>query len=213
MKYLNYIFFICLSLLLSACSTKQDINISKINSLSLSNITVAGVKESYKSPISFGIGVGGMISRHVGVGINSSFIPAFSNNEDLRMQDSYYRNNISLSNLIENELKFQMNNDDVFKNKFVYFGSDYYIYLFVSKYSLENELFSSKAQLSFTIELRIVDRENKIVYEDKKDNILFSDNYIYNEEEIFYSKDALIKASNLAIRQVIARLILEMKKN
>ena len=56
-------------------------------------------------------------------------------------------------------------------------------------------------------------KNNNIIYQDKKDNILFSDNYIYNESEIFYSKDALIKASNLAIRQVVARLILDMKKN
>ena len=61
--------------------------------------------------------------------------------------------------------------------------------------------------------LKVIDKNNNIIYQDKKDNILFSDNYIYNESEIFYSKEALIKASNLAIRQIVARLILDMKKN
>ena len=73
----------------------------------------------------------------MGIGINTFFTPEFSNNEDLRMQDAYYNNSVSLSNIIENEFKLQMSNDKIFKTKFVSFGSDYNIYLFVPKYSLE----------------------------------------------------------------------------
>ncbi|WP_419673563.1 hypothetical protein [Aliarcobacter butzleri] len=90
--------------------------------------------------------------------------------------------------MIENEFKFQMKNDEVFKNKFSNFSSDYTIYLFVPKYSLETAIFSSKAQMKLKIELKIVDKNNKIVYEDTKDNILFSDNYVFNESEIFIQK-------------------------
>lgn len=214
MKYLNLTFLVFMITFFSACSSKQPLNLNEINSISLNkNIVVAGIPQTYQYPISVGIGVGGMVSHHVGIGINTFFTPEFSNNEDLRLQDSYYKNNILLSNMIENEFKFQMKNDEVFKNKFTPFGSDYTIYLYVPKYSLENATFSSKVQIKMIIELKIIDKNNNIIYQDKKDNILFSDNYIYNESEIFYSKDALIKASNLAIRQVVARLILDMKKN
>ncbi|CAM3582490.1 hypothetical protein [Arcobacter aquimarinus] len=214
MKYLNLTFLVFMITFFSACSSKQPLNLNEINSISLNkNIVVAGIPQTYQYPISVGIGVGGMVSHHVGIGINTFFTPEFSNNEDLRLQDTYYKNNILLSNMIENEFKFQMKNDEVFKNKFTPFGSDYTIYLYVPKYSLENATFSSKVQIKMIIELKVIDKNNNIIYQDKKDNILFSDNYIYNESEIFYSKDALIKASNLAIRQIVARLILDMKKN
>lgn len=214
MKYLNQVFLIFLMAFFSACSSKQNLNLNEINSISLNNnIIVAGVPQTYRSPVSVGLGVGGLVSRHVGIGVNTFFTPEFSNNEDLRMQDAFYRNNISIASMIENEFEFQMKNDEVFKNRFTPFGSDYMIYLFVPKYSLEQAIFSSKVQVKITIELKIIDKNNKIIYEDKKDNILFSDNYIFNESEIFYSKEALLKASNLAIRQVVTRLILQMKKN
>lgn len=214
MKYLNLTFLVFMITFFSACSSKQPLNLNEINSISLNkNIVVAGIPQTYQYPISVGIGVGGMVSHHVGIGVNTFFTPKFSNNEDLRLQDSYYKNNILLSNMIENEFKFQMKNDEVFKNKFTPFGSDYTIYLYVPKYSLENATFSSKVQIKMIIELKVIDKNNNIIYQDKKDNILFYDNYIYNESEIFYSKEALIKASNLAIRQVVARLILDMKKN
>lgn len=214
MKYLNLTFLVFMITFFSACSSKQPLNLNEINSISLNkNIVVAGIPQTYQYPISVGIGVGGMVSHHVGIGVNTFFTPEFSNNEDLKLQDSYYKNNILLSNMIENEFKFQMKNDEVFKNKFTPFGSDYTIYLYVPKYSLENATFSSKVQIKMIIELKVIDKNNNIIYQDKKDNILFYDNYIYNESEIFYSKEALIKASNLAIRQVVARLILDMKKN
>lgn len=215
MKKINQFFLLSIVMFFSACSSKQSLNINEINSISLnSNIIVAGVPQTYNNfPISVGLGVGGMVSSHVGIGVNTFFTPTFSNNEDLRLQDAFYKNSISLASLIENEFKFQMKNDEVFKNRFVNFGSGYTIYLFVPKYSLETAFFSSRAQIKLKIELRILDRNNKIVYEDTKDNILFSDNYIFDEREIFYSTDALLKASNLAIRQVVTRLILDMKKN
>lgn len=214
MKYLlNQTLLICIVLFFVSCSSKQ-LKVSEINSISLnSNIIVAGVPKTYRSPVSVGLGVGGMIAPHVGIGLGTSFFPTFSNNEDLKLQDAFNKNSISLASLIENEFKLQMKSDEVFKNRFVSFGSDYTIYLFVPKYSLETATFSSKAQMQIKIEIKVLDRNNKIIYEDTKDNILFSDNYIFNESEILYSKEALLKASNLAIKQVVLRLILDMKKN
>lgn len=214
MKYLNLTFLVFIITFFSACSFKQPLNLNEINSISLNkNIVVAGIPQTYQTPISVGIGVGGMVSSHVGVGINTFFNPRFSNNEDLRLQDSFYKNGIQIASLIENEFTFQMKNDELFKNRFVSFGSDYVIYLFVPKYSLQKATFSSKAQIKMTIELKVLDKNNKVIYEDKKDNILFSEDFIFDEIQILQSKEALEKASNLAIRQVVTRLILQMKKN
>lgn len=214
MKYIKQFYLVCMIVLFSACSPKHSLNISQINTISLNeNIVVSGVPETYNSPVSVGLGVGGALSSHVGIGLNTFFTPKFENNQDLKLQDSFYRNNISISNLIGNEFKYQMKNDDIFKDKFVNFGSDYTVYLFVSKYTLETATFSSKAQLKINIEMKILDNNNKIIYENSRDNILFSHNYIYNKDEIFYSKDALVQTANLAIKQVVARLILEMKKH
>lgn len=214
MKYINQMCFLCIVVLFTACSSKQNLNINEINTISLNeNIVVAGVPETYNSPVSVGLGLGGALSSHVGIGLNTFFTPKFANNKDLKLQDSFHKNNISISNLIGNEFKSQMKNDEIFRNKFVNFGSDYTIYLFVPKYTLETATFSSKAQLNIDIQMKVLDKDNKIIYENIKDNILFSHNYIYNKDEIFYSKDALLQTANLAIKQVVARLILEMKKD
>ena len=214
MKYLNQICLVCIVAFFSACSPKHTLNINEIKTILLNeNIVVAGVPQTYNSPVSVGLGVGGGLSSHVGIGLNTFFTPKFENNQDLRLQDSFYKNKVSISSLIGNEFKFQMKNDVIFKDKFVNFASDYTIYLYVSKYTLETATFSSKAQLKINIDMKVLDNNNKIIYENSKDNILFSHNYIYDKDEIFYSKDALVQTANLAIKQVVARLILEMKKD
>lgn len=215
MKYIKQFFLLSIVFAFSACGFKNDLNIDKINTITLNqNIVVAGIPETYKSPVSIGLGLGGALSSHVGIGLNTFFTPKFKNNKDLKLQDSFYRNNISISNIIENEFKLQMRNDEIFRNKFINFGkSDYTIYLFVPSYTLNTAIFSSKAQLKIEIEMKILDKDNKIIYENSRDNILFSHNYIYNKDEIINSKEALFQSTNLAIKQVIARLILEMKKD
>lgn len=212
MKYFSQMYLVFLVAFFGACSSKQNLNEIKTISLN-NNIIIAGVQASNPSPVSLGIGLGGMASSHVGIGVNTIFNPTISNNQDLKLQDSFFRNNISLAHLIENEFNSQMRNDEVFKDKFVNFGSQYTIYLFIPKYSLEKQFFSSKAQVKLDIEMKILDSNNKVIYENSKDNILFSHNYIYSEDEIFFSKENLLQVSNLAIKQVIARLILEMKKD
>lgn len=212
MKYFSQMYLVFLVAFFGACSSKQNLNEIKTISLN-NNIIIAGVQASNPSPVSLGIGLGGMASSHVGIGVNTIFNPTISNNQDLKLQDSFFRNNISLAHLIENEFNSQMRNDEVFKDKFVNFGSQYTIYLFIPKYSLEKQFFSSKTQVKLDIEMKILDSNNKVIYENSKDNILFSHNYIYSEDEIFFSKENLLQVSNLAIKQVITRLILEMKKD
>ena len=214
MNYFTQMYLVFLVAFFAACSSKQNLNLNEIKTISLNNnIIIAGVQASNPSPVSLGIGLGGMASSHVGIGVSTIFNPTISNNQDLKLQDSFFRNNISLAHLIENEFNSQMRNDELFKDKFVNFGSQYTIYLFIPKYSLEKQFFSSKTQVKLDIEMKILDSNNKVIYENKKDNILFSHNYNFSEDEIFFSKENLLQVSNLAIKQVITRLILEMKKD
>ena len=63
------------------------------------------------------------------------------------------------------------------------------------------------------IEIRILNKFNDIIYEDVQENEFYSQDFIYTKDEILNSKEALQKATNLAIKQTIARLILKLKKS
>lgn len=213
MKYFYQISFISCVLFFTACSSKQSININQIESFSLSNqIAVASTPRTVPSPVSVGLGVGGIVSRHVGIGVSTSIRPNISNDENVQLERSLALNNISLSNIIEDEFKNQITNDPYYKNKFVPFGADYTIYLYVPSYSLENAFFSSKAQAKIEINLRILNRNDEIVYEDNQKNIFYSKDYIYDEKQILTNSNILQKVMTTAVRNSIAKLILEMKK-
>jgi hypothetical protein len=213
LKYFYQISFISCVLLFTACSSKQIININQIESFSLSNqIVIANTPRTVPSPISVGLGVGGIVSRHVGIGVSTSIRPNISNDENVQLERSLALNNISLGNIIEAEFKNQMTNDAFYKNKFVPFGADYTIYLYVPSYSLENAFFSSKAQVEIEINLRILNRNDEIVYEDNQKNIFYSKDYIYDENQILTNSNILQKVMTTAVRNSIAKLIIEMKK-
>ena len=78
---------------------------------------------------------------------------------------------------------------------------------------VETVVFSQKAQIKIFIEIRILNKFNEIVYEDGQVNEFYSQDFIYTKNEILNSKEALQKATNLAIKQTIARLILKLKKS
>jgi hypothetical protein len=213
LKYFYQILFISFVLFFTACSSKQSININQIESFSLSNqIRIANTTRTVKSPVSVGLGVGGIVSRHVGIGVSTSIRPNISNDENVQLERSLALNNISLGNIIEAEFKNQMTNDAFYKNKFVPFGADYTIYLYVPSYSLENAFFSSKAQVEIEINLRILNRNDEIVYEDNQKNIFYSKDYIYDENQILTNSNILQKVMTTAVRNSIAKLIIEMKK-
>lgn len=213
MKYFYQILFISFVLFFTACSSKQSININQIESFSLSNqITIANTPRTVPSPVSVGLGVGGIVSRHMGISVGTSIRPDISNDENVQLERSLALNNISLGNIIEDEFKNQMTNDAFYKNKFVPFGADYTIYLYVPSYSLKNAFFSSKAQIEIEINLRILNRNDEIVYEDNQKNIFYSKDYIYDEKQILTNSNILQKVMTTAVRNSIAKLILEMKK-
>ena len=211
----NICFLLIASIFFMACSSKPNVNINeKINSISLyEEVVIGNVPRTVQSPVSVGLGLGGFVSNSVSVGVGTSFHPEFSNDEALVLERSFAVNNLSLASLIKNEFKSQLMNDGFYKDKFVPFGSDFVIHVFVPKYSVETVIFSPKAQIKMFIEIRILNKFNEIVYEDIQENEFFSQDFLYTQNEILNSKEALEKATYLAIRQTIARLILKMKKS
>ncbi len=211
----NIYLLVVVVLFFTSCSSKPYMNVNeKINSISLyEEVVIRAVPKTVPSPVSVGLGVGGAVSNSVGIGVGTSFRPELSNDEALVLERSFAINNLSLATLIKDEFKSQLKNDSVYKDKFVPFGSDFVIHVFVPKYSVETVIFSPKAQIKMFIEIRILNKFNEIVYEDIQENEFFSQDFLYTQNEILNSKEALEKATYLAIRQTIARLILKMKKS
>ena len=211
----NFYFLVVLALFFTSCSSKSQININeKINSISLhEEVVIGNTPKTVPSAVSVGLGLGGFVSNNVSVGVGTSFRPELSNDEALVLTRSFAINNLSLATLIKNEFKSQLKNDSVYKDKFVPFGSDFVIHVFVPKYLIETAIFSQKAQIKMFIEIRILNKFNDIVYEDVQENEFYSQDFIYTKDEILNSKEALQKATNLAIKQTIARLILKLKKS
>lgn len=162
----NICFLLITSIFFVACSSKPYVNINeKINSISLyEEVVIGNVPRTVQSPVSVGLGIGGFVSNSVSVGVGTSFHPEFSNDEALVLERSFAANNLSLASLIKNEFKSQLMNDGFYKDKFVPFGSDFVIHVFVPKYSVETVIFSPKAQIKMFIEIRILNKFNEIVY-------------------------------------------------
>jgi hypothetical protein len=201
--------------IITGCSSKSDVSINdKIESFNLDkNISVAGVSRTVKSPVSIGLGVGGLISRHVGIHVGTVFRPDIPNSEAVDLQRAINLNNISLSDMIANEFDRQMNNDIFYKDKYVPFGADFSIHLFVQKYYLESVSFSNKALPKVKIDIKIFNKFGEVVYDDIEENDALGRYFIYSENEILNSRETLEKALNLAISNCIAKIIYNMKRD
>jgi len=215
MRYLLNTFIILTALFFSACASKEELNINKnIISFSLDkNITIINAPKTVKSPVSFGLGVGSQIARHVGISVGTSIRPNLSNDDALVLQRSLSLHNISLKNIIRNEFTNQMRNDDKYKDKFVSFGSNYVIHILVPKYTLETSILSSKAQTQITIQVQILNKNAKVVYEDTQENSLKNENYSYERDMIINNASFLEKSVQKAVSLTISKLIKEMKEN
>lgn len=215
MKYVSIVLFFVSMFLFSACTSKNEIKINEqINSISLdNNVVIGSVPRTVKSPISIGLGLGGYISNHVGIHVGTSIRPDISNDDALRLERAIAINNLSLSSLVKEEFKKQMDRDPYYKNKFVPFGSDYKIHLYVSKYYLDTATFSSKAQVKIAIEIRIFNKFDEVIYEDIQENKVYSKDYIFNENEILNSREILEKVINEALQKAIANIIMKMKRS
>lgn len=215
MKYLLNVLLLTFILLFTSCSSKNEIDINKnIKSFSLDkNITIIRPAKTISSPISVGLGVGGQIARFVGIGIGTSIRPSISNDKALVLQKSLALHNVSLSNLIKDEFTSLMTNDEIYKDKFVSFGSEYTIHLLVAKSIIQTPVFSSKAQIQMQIQVQILNRNGETVYDDIAENSLEDENYIYKKSMILNNAKILETSVLKAVNLTLAQLIKQMKKN
>lgn len=215
MKFILKTFLLSLVLLFTACSSKKEVKINKeINSFSLNrNIVVASVPKTVKSPISINLGLGGYVSKHVGIHMGTSVRPDISNDDGVNLQKGISKYSISLRNLIKTEFKKQMENDEYYKNKFVPFGADYTIHLSVAKYEFDDSLFSAKSHVKIYLELRILNKNDDVIYTDIQVNSIDSNEVKYTQAEILRSHFILTKILNQSISNSVFKLIKHMKEN
>ena len=215
MKYQLSVLLLFCTLLFTACSSKNEININKeIKSFSLdNNIVIAKAPRTVKSPVSIGLGLGGYVFKHVGVHVGTTIRPDIKNTEALNLEKGIALYNIPFSSLIKNEFKKQMKNDSYYKHKFVPFGANHTIQLYVSKYILDSSLLSSKDAIKVYMEIKVLNHKDELVYSNSEVNSIDSKERIYSEKEILGSKSILEKSLNKAISNTISKLILNMKKS
>jgi hypothetical protein len=211
MKYISKILILSIALLFTACSSKNVVKINEeMNSFSLyKNVVILSAPKTVPSPFSVGLGVGGSLSRHVGVSVGTVIRPDVENDEALDLEKSIAVHNISLQDLIKNEFSSQMKNDTYYKNKYVAFGADYTIHLFIPKYIIDKSMFTSNAYLKVFIDLEIVNKNGDVIYSDRAVN----ESKYYREDSLLNNKLLLEEALRSSISKSIKELILLMKRS
>ena len=212
MSYLFKTLLISLSLLyFTACSSKNEVKINEqMKSFSLyKNVVVLSAPKTVPSPFSLNLGLGGSLSRHVGVNVGTVLRPDISNDEALNLEKSIAVNNISLENIVKEEFSKQMKNDSYYKNKYVAFGADYTVHLFIPKLVIDSSLFNSNATIKIFIDLEILNKNSDVIYS----NSVVNDSFSYNESTLLNNKTILQKALFDSVEKSIAQLIIDMKRS
>ncbi len=211
MKYLSIVVLVLISFIFIGCSQKKEISInSQINSISLDkNIAIANVPKTVKSPISIGLGLGGYVSKHVGINVGTSVRPDIKNSDALNLKRGIEKFNIDLESLVFQGFSKAMKEDKFYKSKFVPFGANHTIHLFVSKYEMDDSFISSTAYAKLYIELKILDQNDNVLYTNYEVNDSIDSSF--SQAEIYSKKQYLVKALNDAILNTSKKLIKEMK--
>jgi hypothetical protein len=211
MKYILNILLLSIALLFTACSSKNEVKINEqMNSFSLyKNVVILSAPKTVPSPFSIGLGLGGSISRHVGINVGTVIRPDIQNDEALDLEKSIAVHNVSLQNLIKNEFSFQMKNDTYYKNKYVAFGADYTVHLFIPKYIIDKSMFTSNAYIKVFVDLEIVNKNGDVIFSESAVN----ESKYYKESTLLNNKVVLEKALKDSISKSIKELIFSMKNN
>ena len=211
MQYISKILLLSIALLFTACSSKNEVKINEqMNSFSLyKNVVILSAPKTVPSPFSIGLGMGGSISRHVGINVGTVIRPDIQNDEALDLEKSIAVNNISLENIIKEEFSSSMRNDNYYKHKYVAFGADYTVHLFIPKYIIDKSMFTSNAFIKVFIDLEIVNKNGDVIYSDWAVN----ESKYYCENSLLNNKLVLEEALKSSISKSIKELILSMKRS
>ena len=211
MKYISKTLILFIALFFTACSSKNVVKINEeMNSFSLyKNVVILSAPKTIPSPFSVGLGLGGSLSRHVGVSVGTVIRPDVENDEALDLEKSIAVHSISLQDLIKNEFSSQMKNDAYYKDKYVAFGADYNVHLFIPKYIIDKSMFTSNAYLKVFIDLEIVNKNGDVIYSDRAVN----ESKYYREDSLLNNKLLFEEALRSSISKSIKELILSMKRS
>lgn len=211
MKYISNILLLSIILLFTACSSKNVIKINEqMNTFSLyKNVVILSAPKTVPSPFSVGLGVGGSLSRHVGISMGTVFRPDVQNDEALDLERSIAIHNVSLQNIVKDEFSKGMRNDDYYKNKYTAFGADYQVHLFIPKYIIDKSMLTANAYVKIFLDLEIVNRNGDVIYSDR----VVNDSKYYREDDLLNNKVLLEDALRGSIQKSIQELILNMKKS
>ncbi|MAD43257.1 MAG: hypothetical protein CL623_12825 [Arcobacter sp.] len=211
MKYISNILLLSIILVFTACSSKNVIKINEeMNTFSLyKNVVILSAPKTVPSPFSVGLGVGGSLSRHVGVSMGTVFRPDIQNDEALDLERSIAIHNVSLQDIVKDEFSKGMKNDAYYKNKYVAFGANYQVHLFVPKFIIDKSILTSNAYVKVFLDLEIVNRNGDVIYSDR----VVNDSTYYKEDSLLNNKVLLEDALRKSIKKSIQELILNMKKS
>jgi len=211
MKYILNILLLSIILLFTACSSKDTIKINKkIKTFSLyKKVVISSVAKTVPGPFSIGLGVGRSLSRHVGISMGTVIRPDVENDEALDLEKSIAIHDVSLEDIIKDEFSKGMRNDTYYKNKYVAFGADYQVHLFVPKYIIDKSILTSNAYVKVFLDLEIVNKNADVIYRDR----VVNDSKYYREDSLLNNKVLLEDALRTSIQKSIQELILNMKKS
>ena len=214
MCFFKYSLLFTTILFLTACSSKNQINFNKqIKSISLNDyVVVSQPAQTVKSPVSLNLGFGGYVSKHVGIHVGSSVRPDIKNSEGLNFQRALQKYNISLEDKIKDSFTKQMREDSFYKNRFVPFGADTIINLYVKKYEIDESFFAKAAYMKIYMQVRIVNTNGQELY--VKD--LVNETDVLKEDfrltDVFINKSQFLKLLESSISNLIAKHIESMKQ-
>lgn len=214
MYFFKYSLLFTTILFLTACSSTNQINFNKqIKSISLNDyVVVSQPAQTVKSPVSLNLGFGGYVSKHVGIHVGSSVRPDIKNSEGLNFQRALQKYNISLEDKIKDSFAKQMSEDSFYKNRFVPFGADTIINLYVKKYEIDESFFAKTAYMKIYMQVRIVNTNGQELY--VKD--LVNETDVLKEDfrltDVFINKSQFLKLLESSIYNLISKHIESMKQ-
>ena len=137
------------------------------------------------------------------------FRPDIENDEALDLERSIAVHNVSLQNLVKDEFSKGMKNDDYYKNKYVAFGANYQVHLFIPKYIIDKSILTSNAYVKVYLDMEIVNRNGDVIYSHR----VVNDSKYYREDSLLNNKVLLEDALRTSIQKSIQELIINMKKS
>ena len=211
---MKFILAILIAFFFNACSFKKDFDFKQIKSFSINKDILISTKEDKNiHPFVINLGLNNYISKHIGIHIGTTYSPKVFNKNRLDLENLSFSDGMLLDELIFSVFKEQISKNNILKNKYVPFGADYKLALSVNNYYLKSEFFSSKSMVKIEINIKMLDKNSLVIYDDTQQNDSLSRYYKYSEYEILNSEEILKQTLEDAISNCVAKILYKMENN